>query len=155
VITRMSDSVTRGALDVAIEIAARIAAELGEDFRDLEAVDTALRTGKALRVYQKEYDLKKFDDLVQMIANQAVSAVVQRMDGTHDVENIILVGGAAFLFRKALKKHFPKHTIHEVADPLHANVRGFQLLGEQYVRERADLFPGAGSDAAVSAQEDA
>jgi plasmid segregation protein ParM len=109
-----------------------------------------------LRVYQKEYDLRRFDDLVQMIANHAVSAVVQRMDGTHDLENIVLVGGAAFLFRKAVKKHFPRHAIHEVADPLHANVRGFQLLGEQYVRERPDLFPaGAPASVAGALHEDA
>jgi plasmid segregation protein ParM len=66
--------------------------------------------------------------------------MVQAMDSTHDIENIILVGGGAYLFKKAIRRHFPRHSIHEVADPLHANVRGFQLLGEQYARERPDLF---------------
>lgn len=148
VVTKMSSSVTRGVSDILIGIAAQIAAEIKEDYRDLEAIDLALRTGKCLRIYQKEYDLKRYDTLVQKIADQAVISMVQSMDGTYDVENIVLVGGGAHLFRKAIKKHFPRHTIHEVADPIYANVRGFQLLGEQYVRERpehfADSAPTAG-----------
>jgi plasmid segregation protein ParM len=65
------------------------------------------------------------------------------MDKTYSVENVVLVGGGAYLFRKAIRRHFSKHKIHEVDDPLHANVRGFQLLGEQFVMERPELFAGA------------
>ncbi|MFY9327741.1 MAG: PRTRC system protein D, partial [Georgfuchsia sp.] len=62
----------------------------------------------------------------------------------HSLQNIILVGGGAFLFRKAVKAAFPKHRIHEVKEPMFANVRGFQLAGQNYAhsvmvagRERA------------------
>ncbi len=140
VVTKMSNSVTRGVSDILIGIAAQIGAEIKEDFRDLEAIDHALRSGKSLRIYQKEYELKRYDALVQKIADQAVISMVQSMDGTHDVENIVLVGGGAYLFKKAVKKHFQRHTIHEVADPIYANVRGFQLLGEQYAREKPEYF---------------
>ena len=50
------------------------------------------------------------------------------------LQNIILVGGGAFLFRKAVKAAFPKHRIHEVKEPMFANVRGFQLAGQNYAR---------------------
>ena len=43
-----------------------------------------------------------------------------------------LVGGGAFLFKKAVKAAFPKHRIHEVKEPMFANVRGFQLAGQNY-----------------------
>ena len=52
------------------------------------------------------------------------------------LENIILVGGGAFLFRKVEKVAFPKHKVHELKDPLYANVRGFQIqiAGQNYAR---------------------
>jgi len=146
VIAKMSHSVTRGVSDVLMAIAARIGAEIQEEYRRLEAIDVALRTGKPLRIYQEEYDLKRYDKVVQKIADQAVLAMIQRMDGTHDVENIVLVGGGAYLFRKAIRRHFPKHTIHDVVEPQYANVRGFQLMGEKYVLERPDLFAGPGAN---------
>jgi plasmid segregation protein ParM len=143
VLGRMSNSVTRGVSDILSAIADKLGAELKEEFRDLEAIDQALRGRKPLRIYQKEFDLKRFEPMVHKVAEQAVLAMVQAMDGTHGVEHILLVGGGAGLFKRALRKHFPRHDIAEVADPLYANVRGFQLFGERYVNEHRDLFEGA------------
>ena len=36
------------------------------------------------------------------------------------------------MFKKAVKAAFPKHRIHEVKEPMFANVRGFQLAGQNY-----------------------
>jgi len=38
----------------------------------------------------------------------------------------------------------------EVDEPLYANVKGFQLMGEQYVRENPQLFPEAAAPAEVT-----
>ena len=38
---------------------------------------------------------------------------------------------------------------------MYANVKGFQLLGEQYVRERPDLFRADGGNEASEASESA
>ena len=73
------------------------------------------------------------------------------MDWTYDVQHIVLVGGGAPFYRKAINRHFKAHTIHEVPDPLYANVRGFQLLGEQHTKERPDLYFDA-ARASASAQ---
>jgi len=43
-----------------------------------------------------------------------------------------LVDGEASLFKKAVKPAFPKHRIHGVKEPIFANVRGFQLAGQNY-----------------------
>ena len=53
------------------------------------------------------------------------------------------------------RSRFPKHKITEVADPMYANVRGFQLLGEQYVRERPELFRADGGNVISEASEPA
>jgi plasmid segregation protein ParM len=152
VMSHISRSVNRGVSDILIEIAAQIGRELKEEYSNVDAIDIALRSGKPLRIYQKSHELKRYDAIVQSVAGQAVSAMVQGMDRTDDIENIILVGGGAHLFRKAIKKAFPHHTIHEVPEPIYANVRGFQLLGEQYVRERPELF--IPSEPAISPRND-
>jgi plasmid segregation protein ParM len=143
VLGTMSSSVPRGTHAMLSAIAKQISEDFGEQFNHLEEIDEALRAGRAMRIYQQDYDLKRFDKLIQAIADQAVMAMVQSMDATFNVENIVLVGGGAFLYRKAIKRQFPKHRIREVKDPLHANVRGFQLIGEQYARERKELFSAA------------
>lgn len=140
VIGKMSHSVNRGVHDMLIKIAAAVADEVGEDYRNLEAVDKALREKKALRAYQRSFDLRRFDSMIQKIADQAVSEVHMRIGPTDDLEDIVLVGGGAHLFRSAIKRGFPSIRLTEVPEPLYANVRGFQLMGEQYAAEKPELF---------------
>jgi plasmid segregation protein ParM len=147
VVPRMSHSVTRGVSDILRLIAQEVGLKLREDYQDLEAIDRALRSGKSLRIYQKAHDLKQYDNLVQKVADEAVSTMLQHLDNTHAFENVVLVGGGAFLFKKAVRGHFEKLSIHEGTDPIHANVRGFQLIGEQWARERPELFAANGSTA--------
>ena len=42
--------------------------------------------------------------------------------------------GGTFLFRRAVKEAFPKHKIHEIKEPMYANVKGFQIAGMNYSR---------------------
>ena len=155
VVPHMSDSVTRGVSDILRHIADTVGARMKEDFRDLDAVDRALRSGQILRLNQIDHDLKKFDTAIHKIADQALDFVLARLDGPQELEHIILVGGGAYLYTKAVRRRFPKHKITEVADPMYANVRGFQLLGEQYVRERPELFRGNGGNVTSEASEPA
>lgn len=136
VVTNMSSSVTRGVSDIHRALAKCLSDRMGVGFNHYEAIDEALRSNRKLRAYQKEYDLREFDRLVQTIADDAVLAIIQQMDSTHDVENIVLVGGGAFLFQKAIKRRFPLHRIRAVDESIFANVRGFQLIGEQYAAEK-------------------
>lgn len=140
VVSNMSSSVSRGASDIHLALAQRLSERMGAQFHQLEAIDEALRSNRKLRAFQKEYDLREYERLIQAIADQAVMAIMQRMDSTHDIEHIVVVGGAAFLFVKAIRKRFPMHRIREVEEPIFANVRGFQLIGERYVAEHPELF---------------
>jgi plasmid segregation protein ParM len=124
--------------------AAEISKDIGTPYRDYDAIDLALRTGRAPIIYQKPFDLKRHLPLAESVAQQAVSTMRQWIETPESLQNIVLVGGGAFLFRKAVKAAFPKHRIHEVKEPLFANVRGFQIAGQNYAatampstRERA------------------
>lgn len=142
VVTGMSSSIPRGMHEILVRISAKISHEIDKPYEKLDEIDTALRTGTALRINQQDHDLKqkKYTELADAIADDAVKVMTQRIGDTFNVENIVLVGGAAPCFRKALKRRFPKHQIREVDKALYANVRGFQILGEQYVQERPELF---------------
>lgn len=140
VIGRMSHSVNRGVHDILTKIAAAVTEEVKQDFHNLEAVDEALRTRKPLRAYRQSFDLKRFDSMVQKIADQAVTEIQQRIGAADDLEHVVLVGGGARLFQDAIKRKFPGIRIDGVADPLYANVRGFQLIGERFACENPGLF---------------
>ena len=133
-VQKKSHSVNRGMFDVVQAIANEISEDIATPYRDFDAIDLALRTGKNPVIYQKPYDISRLMPVARTIARQAVSAMMQWIDASYSFQNIILVGGGAFLFKKALKEGFPKHTIHEVKDPMYANVKGFQIAGENHVQ---------------------
>jgi plasmid segregation protein ParM len=118
--------------DVLRLLAAEISKDIGTPYRDYDAIDLALRTGKAPIIFQKAYDMKRHLPLAESVAQQAVSTMRQWIETPESLQNIVLVGGGAFLFKKAVKAAFPKHRIHEVKEPLFANVRGFQIAGQNY-----------------------
>lgn len=135
-VQKQSHSINRGMADVLRLIASEISSSIGTPYRDLDAIDQALRTGKPLIIFQKAYDLKRHLPLAESVAQQAVSTMRQWIETPESLQNIVLVGGGAFLFRKAVKAAFPRHRIYEMKDPLFANVRGFQIAGQNYAATR-------------------
>ena len=133
-VQKQSHSFNRGMSDVLRALAAEITKCIGSSYRDYDAIDMALRSGKSPVIYQKPYDMSRHLPVAESIAHQAVSTMREWIEAPHSLQNIILVGGGAFLFRKAVKSAFPMHRIHEVKEPMFANVRGFQLAGQNYAR---------------------
>ncbi len=139
-VQKQSSSINRGMADVLRLLAAEISKDIGCPYRDVDAVDLALRTGKAPLIYQKAYDIRRHLPLAESVAQQAVSTMRQWLETPESLQNIVLVGGGAFLFKKAVKAAFPKHRIHEVKEPMFANVRGFQIAGQNFAAS-APLVP--------------
>lgn len=133
-IEKRSHSVPRGMHDVLHAIVEGISRSTGSHYRDYDTVDTALRTGKQPVVFQAEYDLARHLPLARKIPEQAVAEMLHYVGDASDIRNIILVGGGAFFYRAALRSAFPNHTIHELKDPIFANVKGFQQAGMELAR---------------------
>ena len=131
-VQKQSHSINRGMSDVLRLLAAEISKDVGSPYRDYDAIDLALRSGKSPVIFQKPYDMGRHLPLAESVAQQAVSTMRQWIETPESLQNIVLVGGGAFLFKKAVKAAFPKHRIHEVKEPMFANVRGFQLAGQNY-----------------------
>ena len=139
-VQKQSHSINRGMSDVLRLLAAEISKDIGSQYRDYDAIDLALRTGKAPVIFQKPYDISRHLPLAESVAQQAVSTMRQWIETPESLQNIILVGGGAFLFKRSVKAAFPKHRIHEVKEPMFANVRGFQVAGQNYAS--TTLVPG-------------
>ncbi|WP_227470636.1 PRTRC system protein D [Massilia sp. YMA4] len=133
-IEKRSHSVNRGMFDVLQSIADGIGRSTSSQFRDFDAIDIALRTRKRPVVFQSEYDIEQHLPLARKIPEQAVAEMMRYVGDAGDIKNILLVGGGAFFFKPALKAAFPRHAIHEIKDPLFANVRGFQYAGIDLAR---------------------
>lgn len=138
VYANMSYSVALGVSQALGAIARKVGIENGmAELPDLDGIDRALRQRKPLTVYQKQYDLKKFQADIDAVADQAVGEMYTRIGKIYDIRNVVLVGGGASLYKRSVAKVFDRHKILEVTDPLLANVRGFQCLGEQHMRKKS------------------
>ena len=113
-VQKQSHSINRGMSDVLRLLAAEISKDVGSPYRDYDAIDLALRSGKSPVIFQKPYDMGRHLPLAESVAQQAVSTMRQWIETPESLQNIILVGGGAVLFKKAVKAAFPKHRIHEV-----------------------------------------
>ncbi len=137
-LTKLSGSERRGMADIAISIARDLSNQLRRPYEDLDTIDLALRTGKAPVIYQQEINLDRHLRVAQQVADGAVASMRQAVGEQGRIRNIVLTGGGAPFYRKALKKAFHLHRIEELKDPLFANVRGFQMAGQNMVREEGD-----------------
>lgn len=134
-----SHSINRGILDVVKAMCRRISADRGVDYRDIDALEAAMRNGANPIVGQQPYDLKTLMPITAATARQAVSTMIEWLGETREFDNIVLVGGGASLFGAALKEAFPKHKVHEVRDPLYANVKGFHMAGLDWLAAQTPI----------------
>jgi len=133
-IDKRSHSVPRGMHDVLQALVEGISRNTGAHYREYEMVDTALRSGKKLMVFQQEYDLSQHLPLARKVPEQAVAEMMHYVGDAGDIRNIVQVGGGAFFYKPALKAAFPNHTLHELKDPIFANVKGFQYAGMEFAK---------------------
>lgn len=129
-----SDSVNRGmsAVIKAIIVEAKKVegwdAEIGMLTRMLEE---HFREGYPFIVYNKEYKVSKYLAAAKGVINEAIAALTHSVGDGADIQNIILAGGGAEIYKEALQLKFPRHEIIVMNNPVFSNVRGFQLAGEQ------------------------
>lgn len=133
-IDKRSHSVPRGMQDVLRALVEGISRNTGAHYREYELVDAAMRSGRKLVVFQRDYDLTQHLPLAKKIPEQAVAEMMHYVGDAGDIKNIVLVGGGAFFYKQALKAAFPNHTIQELKDPIYANVKGFQYAGTELAK---------------------
>lgn len=119
------------------KLADSLGKEQGLELDDPLALDRALRTGR-FSLYGREIPVARHLAGARLVADEAANAVANSVGDGRDIDAIVLVGGGAEFFRPALGRRFPRHLVHVVPDPVFANVRGFQLAGEELMRRKRE-----------------
>lgn len=118
----------------------RIAEEISQDktvnkqelpYNDYHNIDLALRKG-TLNLYGQQIDINRYLGEANKYTKNVFDILLNTAGHGSDIENVVLVGGAAPYFIQAAEHYFPSHRITIVDESIYANVRGFQLLGQAY-----------------------
>ncbi|HSG22478.1 MAG TPA: PRTRC system protein D [Azonexus sp.] len=129
-----SDAENGGMSSVLQAMAKSLGDELGENV-PVSLVEKAVREGTPAELYGKPQDLTECTKVGKKKAEQFVSVLANRVGSSMDISNIILAGGGAAFFKDVLQAKFPKHKIVTTADPVFANVRGFQRAGGTFIEQ--------------------
>lgn len=117
-------------------IAEALSDSLGDHYTNLRAIDQGLQSGM-FRINGRQIDLSPFRVAGEEAIGRSVRALLNTVKSAlAEVDEVVLVGGGAQYFLATLKKTFAHHPLYVVQDPVTANVRGFQLIGDTYVRRR-------------------
>lgn len=112
-------------------IAESISKKIGKKYDNYNAIDRALKRRK-LKIAGKEEDLLEHIKNTKSVIESPITYMKNMIGDGSDIDNIILLGGGANIFEKTLKEHFKEHEIIAIEDPSFANVKGYQLIGEEY-----------------------
>jgi plasmid segregation protein ParM len=94
-------------------------------------INEALRQKKPVKLSGVAYDLGKYEPRVMSVIEDAVNRMIDGLrDATEIVDLIVLVGGHPDRYRDVLKQRFPAIPVFVMPEPVFANVRGFQMIGE-------------------------
>ncbi|MHB0929465.1 MAG: ParM/StbA family protein, partial [Candidatus Nanopelagicales bacterium] len=107
-------------------------------YANLSAIDKGLRRRK-LKINGTPVSLDEHINNTRSLVEGSVNFMKNIVGSGSDIDNIILAGGGAYMYRKVLEQHYPNHTFLILEDPQLANVKGFQLAGESYAA--AGLIP--------------
>lgn len=139
-VTARSGAHNGGMSAVLRTMAEEIGRDVGVQMTDVTPLDEALRTGANPRLFGREYDVTKYGKLAKEKARQFVAVLANKVGNAGiDIDNIILAGGGAQFFADVVQEKFPKHDLIITDEPVFANVRGFQLVGEQFAQSEAFL----------------
>jgi plasmid segregation protein ParM len=96
-------------------------------------LDDYFREGKPFAPFGNPCNVDDFMDAGKVVVQQAVSALANSVGDGADINNIIITGGGANLYKSAIQEKFPQHKILIMNNPVYSNVRGFQLAAEQKI----------------------
>ncbi len=111
-------------------IAESITKKIGKKYDNYNAIDRALKRRK-LKIAGKEEDLLEHIKNTKSVIESPITYMKNMIGDGSDIDNIILLGGGSNIFEKTLRDNFKEHEIIVVEDPSFANVKGYQLIGEE------------------------
>lgn len=134
IIENKSGAHTGGVSRILSAIADSISAKIGKKYDNYTAIDKALKK-KKIKISGKEEDLIEHIKNTRSVIESPITFMRNIVGDGSDIDNIILLGGGAGIFEKTLKDNFKDHNVICVPDPSFANVKGYQIIGENYFKK--------------------
>jgi plasmid segregation protein ParM len=115
-----------------------LAADIGRPLGPavLPRINEALRLKKEVKLSGVAYDLTRYEPVIMSVVEDSINRMVDGLRDAHEIIDLmVLVGGQPDRYRDVLAGRFPAIPVFIMPEPLSANVRGFQLIGEALAEE--------------------
>lgn len=100
-------------------------------------INDALRNGKPVKLSGVAHDLQHLEPVIMTVVEDSINRMVDGLRDAHEIIDLmVLVGGHPERYRDVLAKRFPAIPVFIMPDPMSANVRGFQMIGEAMAEDR-------------------
>jgi len=96
----------------------------------LDRLDTAIRCNLDFTVKGKPVDVASYLEKPNQVVTDGLTKLRASVGSLEDVDMVILVGGAAHLYKVAVTKLFEGIDVRVAMESHFANVRGFQLMAQ-------------------------
>lgn len=116
-------------------IAESVSQKFGIKYDNLSAIDRGL-TKRAIKINGKPENLEEHIRNTKSVIEGSVNYMRNIVGDGADIDNIILIGGGAQVFRKTIEEYYPNHTLISMPDPQLVNVRGYQEAGTAYLAKK-------------------
>lgn len=110
-------------------LSAQIGRPLGPSV--MSRINDALRLGQTVKLSGIAHELTGFEPVVLAVIDDSINRMVDGLRDAHEIiDLIVLVGGHPQHYRDRLARRFPAIPVFVMPEPMFANVRGFQMIGE-------------------------
>ena len=101
-------------------------------------INDALRSNSPVKLAGVAHDLQHFEPVIMTVVEDCINRMVDGLRDAHEIiDLVVLVGGHPERYRDVLAKRYPAIPVFIMPEPMSANVRGFQMIGEAVAEEPA------------------
>jgi len=99
-------------------------------------INDALRSSSPVKLAGVAHDLQHFEPVIMTVVEDCINRMVDGLRDAHEIIDLmVVVGGHPERYRDVLAKRFPAIPVFIMPEPMSANVRGFQMIGEAIAEE--------------------
>jgi len=109
---------------------------LGQDLLEVASIDKMLSRGKPFTLNGERHSRETHEKLIDALARTAFNELLQRVGSLRMCHSIVLMGGGAEIYKKAVMAAAGRVPVRLVREPQWANIRGFQLLADRGLLDR-------------------
>jgi plasmid segregation protein ParM len=110
-------------------------ADLSTSINDIRYIDECILNNDLI-ISGKKYDISHYISKAKNTIGETIGDMLSSIKDTHDIRRILLFGGGSHFYEEQIKSVFSNIETHLLKNPRFANVRGYQIIGEQILELR-------------------